>query len=591
MATVSIPAYLDSFVDDAAIFPPGNAPLERAVADHVDHRDAEYADLVGGFVVSDVKVADLAEVVSTSSTSVGPGLDLNLVVTGGAGAIEPAVTWVSRSEGLSLRAVEFALRDEEDLAHNAQRLIQVVDSMGDALDDVTVFAEPPVPEGTPTHGWLAALDELAAREIHLKFRTGGVTSDLFPSAERLAVCIEAALDRELPFKCTAGLHNAVRHRDEETGFEHHGFLNILLATRTSLDGGGREEVGRVLDETDGTKLAERVVADPDEATRTRRWFTSFGSCSVLEAHEDLVELGLCVSTDTGFGVDHLPFGVYSVDGASPRVGVRLHDTVVDAEQLTGRRELGRPTLNPFLALGPNAWREVREQLTERVEDAPSVPLSEVTLHLPFEVADYVDFYASEQHATNVGRIFRPDGDALTPNWKHLPIGYHGRAGTVVVSGTDVRRPSGQRKAPHEEVPTFGPSRRLDIEAELGFVVGTPSALGTSVPTSAFAEHVFGVTPLNDWSARDLQAWEYVPLGPFLGKSFATSISPVGHAPRRSGVGPRRASPARTRSRWSTCRWTTRPATTSTTRSCSTARWSAGRRTPPCTGRPRRCSRT
>ncbi|MET0837998.1 MAG: fumarylacetoacetase [Marmoricola sp.] len=232
-----------------------------------------------------------------------------------------------------------------------------------------------------------------------------------------------------------------------------------------------------------------------------------------------------MSDGEGFGLDHLPYGVYSVDGGAPRVGVRLRDTVVDAERLTGRRELGRPGLNAFMALGPRVWREVREQLTERVEDAEAVPLSGVALHLPFEVADYVDFYASEQHATNVGRIFRPDGDALTPNWKHLPIGYHGRAGTVVVSGTDVRRPSGQRKAPHEDAPSFGPSRRLDIEAELGFVVGSPSAIGARVPTSAFAEHVFGVTPLNDWSARDIQAWEYVPLGPFLGKSFATSISP------------------------------------------------------------------
>jgi fumarylacetoacetase len=227
----------------------------------------------------------------------------------------------------------------------------------------------------------------------------------------------------------------------------------------------------------------------------------------------------------GFGLDHLPLGVYSVEGGTPRVGVRLHDTVVDAEPLTGRRELGRSTLNAFLALGPVVWREVREQLTERVEDADAVPLSDATMHLPFEVADYVDFYCSEQHATNVGRIFRPDGDALTPNWKHLPIGYHGRAGTVVVSGTDVRRPSGQRKSPHEDSPTFGPSRRLDIEAELGFVVGATTRLGQSVPTSAFTDHVFGVTPLNDWSARDIQAWEYVPLGPFLGKSFATSISP------------------------------------------------------------------
>jgi fumarylacetoacetase len=149
----------------------------------------------------------------------------------------------------------------------------------------------------------------------------------------------------------------------------------------------------------------------------------------------------------------------------------------------------------------------------------------VTLHLPFDVADYVDFYASENHARNVGQIFRPDAaDSLTPNWKHLPIGYHGRSGTVVVSGTEVVRPSGQRKPPSDTAPTFGPSLRLDIEAEVGFVVGTPSPMGSPVPLSAFRDHVFGLCLLNDWSARDIQAWEYVPLGPFLGKSFATSVS-------------------------------------------------------------------
>ena len=146
------------------------------------------------------------------------------------------------------------------------------------------------------------------------------------------------------------------------------------------------------------------------------------------------------------------------------------------------------------------------------------------MHLPVEVADYVDFYASEHHATNVGRIFRPDSEPLTPNWKHLPIGYHGRAGTVVVSGTDVVRPSGQRKPQSADAPTFGPSIRLDIEAELGFVVGGSSALGEPVSLEDAADHLFGVVLLNDWSARDIQAWEYVPLGPFLGKSFATSIS-------------------------------------------------------------------
>jgi fumarylacetoacetase len=192
-----------------------------------------------------------------------------------------------------------------------------------------------------------------------------------------------------------------------------------------------------------------------------------------------------------------------------------------------------PTLNPFLALGRPAWTAVRAWLTELLThegerdlvESHLIQRSEVTLHLPFEVADYVDFYSSQHHAENVGRIFRPDAEPLTPNWKHLPIGYHGRAGTVVVSGTDVVRPSGQRKKPSDAQPSYGPSLRLDIEAEVGFVVGTPSERGTPVTADAFRDHVFGVCLVNDWSARDLQAWEYVPLGPFLGKSFATSVSP------------------------------------------------------------------
>jgi fumarylacetoacetase len=150
-------------------------------------------------------------------------------------------------------------------------------------------------------------------------------------------------------------------------------------------------------------------------------------------------------------------------------------------------------------------------------------VDEVELHLPFEVADYVDFYASEHHAANVGRLFRPGTPPLLPNWKHLPVGYHGRSGTIVASGTGIVRPSGQRRG--DPAPTFGPSERLDIEAELGYVVGTPSTLGNPVPVEDFADHVYGVVLVNDWSARDLQAWEYVPLGPFLGKSFATSVSP------------------------------------------------------------------
>ena len=213
----------------------------------------------------------------------------------------------------------------------------------------------------------------------------------------------------------------------------------------------------------------------------------------------------------------LPYGVFSVDGGPRRIGVAVDDGVLDlAEHLDGSFEA--PSLNGFLAQGRDRWTEVREQV-KGLLDRPL--LHDVELHLPFEVADYVDFYASEQHATNLGRMFRPDGEALLPNWKHLPVGYHGRAGTVVVSGTDVRRPKGLRLPG----PTYGPSQKLDVEVELGFVVGTPSELGTPVPTSAFADHVFGVVLLNDWSARDVQSYEYVPLGPFLGKSFATSISP------------------------------------------------------------------
>jgi fumarylacetoacetase len=146
----------------------------------------------------------------------------------------------------------------------------------------------------------------------------------------------------------------------------------------------------------------------------------------------------------------------------------------------------------------------------------------VTLHLPFEVADYVDFFSSLEHATNMGRLFRPDVEPLQPNWRRLPVGYHGRAGTIVVSGTDIKRPRGQRLV--GDAPEYGPSHRLDVELEIGFVVGVPSAPGEPVPTDRFAEHVFGVVLVNDWSARDIQAFEYVPLGPFLGKSFATSIS-------------------------------------------------------------------
>ncbi|MCT2592139.1 fumarylacetoacetase [Streptomyces sp. N2-109] len=244
--------------------------------------------------------------------------------------------------------------------------------------------------------------------------------------------------------------------------------------------------------------------------------------------------------DDLFGPDNLPYGLYTTADAPdhPRIGVRYGDHVLDAGAAAAAfgsphtALLQQPLLNPLMAAGRPVWQAVRAGLREwltaaRHRDTAARhlrPLEEVSLRLPFEVADYVDFYASEHHATNVGRIFRPDGEPLTPNWKHLPIGYHGRAGTVVASGTPVVRPVGQRKPPAEAAPLFGPSQRLDIEAEVGFVVGAPSAHGEPVGQGSLRDHVFGVCLLNDWSARDIQAWEYVPLGPFLGKSFATSVS-------------------------------------------------------------------
>jgi fumarylacetoacetase len=242
-----------------------------------------------------------------------------------------------------------------------------------------------------------------------------------------------------------------------------------------------------------------------------------------------------VPEGSDFPLANLPYGVFVPPSGSARVGVAIGGHVLDlsAVDVPHRTDFAAASLNAFMGRGPAAWSAVRRRVTELLTDEALrpmvephlVPLADVTLRLPFEVGDYVDFYASEHHATNVGRIFRGDTEPLTPNWKHLPIGYHGRSGTVVVSGTPVIRPCGQRKAPTDAAPTFGPSIRLDIEAEVGFVVGVSSTLGHRIEVKDFAEHVFGVVLLNDWSARDIQAWEYVPLGPFLGKSFATSISP------------------------------------------------------------------
>jgi fumarylacetoacetase len=246
---------------------------------------------------------------------------------------------------------------------------------------------------------------------------------------------------------------------------------------------------------------------------------------------------------SGFGLENLPFGAIARDGGEPRPAVRISDHALLLAPLADLGLLGDlergifdgPVLNRFLALGRPAWSAVRARLGELLRaDAPHrsaaeaalVPLAGARTALPIAIGDYVDFYSSIEHATNLGRMFRPDAEPLLPNWRHLPVGYHGRASSVVVSGTPVKRPRGQLPPPEPgAAPGFGPTERLDIELELGFVTGPGNPLGSSIPAAEARDHIFGFVLVNDWSARDIQRWEYIPLGPFLGKSFATSISP------------------------------------------------------------------
>jgi len=275
------PAYA-ALVDDAAVFPPGNAPLDRAVPDYLEHLTAPFAALVGPFVVSDGRLPELLEVLA-GLPDAAP-LPVSVVVGGGAGAIEPAARWAEGSDRLALRGLEVALRDLDDLVGAARRTVAAADL---GLDVPTYVELPVVGASAGSHQWLAALDEVAAADLRLKWRTGGTTADLFPTSADLAAAIDASLDRELPFKATAGLHAAVRHRDPETGFEHHGFLNVLVATRAALDG---DDVVSALEERDAAAVLARLdVLGEETVTRTRAWFTSFGCCGVQDPLEDLVD--------------------------------------------------------------------------------------------------------------------------------------------------------------------------------------------------------------------------------------------------------------------------------------------------------------
>jgi hypothetical protein len=275
---VTFPEAWSGLVDDAAVFPPGDAALPDAVAAYQGRRDEWYADLVGPLVVKD-----------TDLPGVPPEVPVAVVLTGGAGAVAGAAGLAAK-RGHTVVALEAAVRDLDDLVGNVRRITAAVDAArGEGhLAGTEVYVE--LPQADPTPEWLAAADEVAAAEHRLKVRTGGLEAHLFPPAATVAGWIDAALDRETPFKCTAGLHHAIRHRDHETGFEHLGFLNVLLATRVAFDGGSTADVAQVLDDHYANDLV--AMARQSDLAGARRWFTSYGSCSVREPLEDLVGLGL-----------------------------------------------------------------------------------------------------------------------------------------------------------------------------------------------------------------------------------------------------------------------------------------------------------
>lgn len=267
---------------------------------------------------------------------------------------------------------------------------------------------------------------------------------------------------------------------------------------------------------------------------------------MIPANNPALRSWISVPTDSDFPIQNLPFGVFQTKEKSPRLATIIGETVVDLKALADAGYLtevdaavfDQAHLNDFMALGKTATRAVRQQLSELFQDNnDSLAKDETTkaacLHavdtiellLPVKVGDYTDFYSSREHATNVGTMFRDPNNALLPNWLHLPVGYHGRASSIVVSGTSIHRPKGQQRPNDSEPPVYGPCKLLDFELEMAFVIGKSTQLGDSIAIADTEDYIFGLTLFNDWSARDIQKWEYVPLGPFLGKSFASTISP------------------------------------------------------------------
>ena len=454
-------ALLERLIDHAALFPPASMTMKDALAEDRAARESEYAWMLDRFVCPASRLAELEDFQPPVSVIVDGQLP-------------------ERADAIEIRLPK-PRPDSSDLLRSAASLR--------ALSDEVYF------ELVLGEDWRnsvpAAIGAIAAVGCRVKLRCGG---EYVPSAEQVALVLLSCHQAGVVMKATAGLHHPLRHDGE------HGFLNLLCAAALAhARGADTRELERVLDAEALAELpldeldAERGALDPRAAVQRLR----------------LVLLARAGGRPARVGVARLTlaFGVLRGGGVCARVGEQVLD-LSDLDEV-----FDQPSLNAFMARGAQFWREAGGRVGEGREVAAP------ELAMPFEVADYVDFYSSLHHATNLGRMFRPGSEPLLPNWRHLPVGYHGRAGTVVASGTPVRRPSGQRPGPE-----FGPTRRLDIELEAGFVIGVPSTIGEPVPIERALDHVFGMVLVNDWSARDIQAWEYQPLGPFLGKSFATSIS-------------------------------------------------------------------
>ncbi len=587
--TGALRALMANTIDYAGLFPPAALSMEDAVAEYRKQRRGSAAWMVGTFVVPIGRLDELAATDLWRDDDGHPqrlsvigrgGEDEDAW----AAALEedyaaisaflsdhrPSVEIASYEVRLPLHTSPTRQRGVPDVAASRLASLTLRASGGGELDSRLLFLE--IPATADAEAIRQHVSQIAAQAAGAKLRMGDPDGKSVPSVASVAVMIDACRRAGIRWKATAGLHHAMR---STAGGERHGFLNLLAATvLASAHELSQHDLQEILGDenaenfdfdNDGLRWRDVYVSVGQIEMMRREGLTSFGSCSIAEPWDELQELGLVrslhsphnrddandpmnsfipVSKTSHFPIQNLPYGVFRPrSGGDARVGVAIGEFVLDLAALE-RRGLMRiaalgddvfaqGSLNRFMALGPTVWSAVRKQVTQLLrEDEPTLrddkklraellfPIDDIELLLPVEIGDYTDFYSSRYHAENVGTMMRGPDNALQENWLHLPVAYHGRASSIVVSGTDIRRPQGQVGAGK-----FQASRAVDFELEAGFFVGPGSPLGQPISIDEAQQHIFGMVLVNDWSARDIQKWEYVPLGPFLSKNFATSISP------------------------------------------------------------------